>query len=114
MKKIEAVIPGGRVDRAFEALKELNLGGVTYYNSKGRGQVPRPEVHSGRGTGTYRPEFNDNATLEIVLKEAMVNKVIEKCVLVFNVERQYAVKESRHVVEIIFAYFLATVAVAHK
>jgi nitrogen regulatory protein P-II 1 len=78
MKKIEAVIPGSRVDRAFEALKELNLGGVTYYNSKGRGQISRPEVHSGRGTGTYRPEFNDNATLEIVLKESMVNKVIEK------------------------------------
>ncbi|MCI0557675.1 MAG: P-II family nitrogen regulator [Nitrososphaera sp.] len=78
MKKIEAVVPSARLDKAFAALKELNLGGLTYYDSKGRGQVPRPEIHSGRGTGTYRPEFNVNATIVIVTKESAVNKVIEK------------------------------------
>jgi nitrogen regulatory protein P-II 1 len=78
MKKIEAVVPSARLDKAFAALKELTLGGLTYYDSKGRGQVPRPEIHSGRGTGTYRPEFNVNATIVIVTDESMVNKVIDK------------------------------------
>ncbi|MGI0024750.1 MAG: P-II family nitrogen regulator, partial [Nitrososphaera sp.] len=78
MKKIEAVVPSARLDRAFSALKELNLGGITYYDSKGQGQVPRPELHSGRGTGTYRPEFNVNATIVIVLKDSMVTKVVDK------------------------------------
>ena len=78
MKKIEAVVPSARLDKAFAALKELNLGGLTYYDSKGRGQIPRPEIHSGRGTGTYRPEFNVNATIVIVTTESMVNKVIDK------------------------------------
>ena len=31
-----------------------------------------------------------------------------------HVEGQYAVKESRHVVEVVFAYFFAPVAVAYK
>jgi nitrogen regulatory protein P-II 1 len=78
MKKIEAVVPAARLDKAFAALKDLDLGGFTYYDSKGRGQIPRPEIHSGRGTGTYRPEFNVNSTIVIVTKNSMVDKVIEK------------------------------------
>ncbi len=78
MKKIEAVVPSARLDRTFSALKELNLGGITYYDSKGQGQIPRPEMHSGRGTGTFRPEFNVNATIVIVAKDAMVSKVVDK------------------------------------
>jgi nitrogen regulatory protein P-II 1 len=78
MKKIEAVVPSARLDRAFAALKELNLGGFTYYDSKGQGQIPRPEMHSGRGTGTYRPEFNVNSTIVVVTKDSMVNKIVDK------------------------------------
>jgi nitrogen regulatory protein P-II 1 len=74
MKKIEAVIPHARLGRAFAAMEELQLGGLTYYESKGRGQVPRPELQSGRGTSTYRPEFNVNATVVIVVK--VVEKIL--------------------------------------
>jgi nitrogen regulatory protein P-II 1 len=78
MKKIEAVVPAARLDKAFAALKDLELGGYTYYDSKGRGQIPRPEIHSGRGTSTYRPEFNVNSTIVVVTKDSMADKVIEK------------------------------------
>jgi len=78
LKKIEAVIPSARLESAFEALGELGLGGYTYYESKGRGQIPRPEIHSGRGTSTYRPEFNMNTTIVLVIKDSMADKVIEK------------------------------------
>jgi nitrogen regulatory protein P-II 1 len=78
MKKIEAVVPHARLERAFAALKELDLGGVTYFESKGRGEIPRPKIHSGRGTGTYTPEFNVNSTIMMVVKDSMVDKVIDK------------------------------------
>jgi nitrogen regulatory protein P-II 1 len=78
MKKIEAVVPAARLDKAFAALKELDLGGFTYYDSKGQGQIARPEIHSGRGTSTYRPEFNVNSTIVIVTKDSVMDKVIEK------------------------------------
>jgi nitrogen regulatory protein P-II 1 len=35
-------------------------------------------MQSGRGTSTYRPEFNVNAMLAVVVKDAMLDKVIEK------------------------------------
>lgn len=78
MKKIEAVVPSARLDRAFAALKELDLGGFTYYDSKGQGSIPRPEIQSGRGTGTYRPEFNVNSTIVVVAKDSMANMVVDK------------------------------------
>jgi nitrogen regulatory protein P-II 1 len=78
MKKIEAIVPHGRLDRTFEGLKELDLGGLTYYESKGRGQAPRPEVHGGRGTTSFVPEFNLNAELVLVVSDSMTEKVIEK------------------------------------
>lgn len=78
MKKIEAVVPSARLDRAFAALKELDLGGFTYYDSKGQGSIPRPEIQSGRGTGTYRPEFNVNSTIVVVAKDSMANIVVDK------------------------------------
>jgi nitrogen regulatory protein P-II 1 len=54
------------------------LGGFTYYESKGRGQIPRPEIHSGRGTSTYRPEFNVNTTIVVVTGDSRVDNVISK------------------------------------
>ena len=78
MKKIEAIVPAARLESAFAALKELDLGGFTYYESRGRGQIPRPEIQSGRGTSTYRPEFNVNATIVVITKDSMVDSVISK------------------------------------
>src|SRR5258707_2608610 len=43
-----------------------------------------------------------------------VNEVVKECVLVIHVEGQYTVKESRHVVEVVFACFFASVTVAYK
>src|SRR5919199_3248765 len=80
MKRIEAVIPQARLETAFAALKELDLGGFTYYDSKGRGQVPRPELHSGRGTSTYTPEFNVNVTIMVVVNDTMLERVVDKLI----------------------------------
>jgi nitrogen regulatory protein P-II 1 len=77
MKKIEAIVPHGRLDRTFEGLKQLDLGGFTYYEAKGRGQAPRPEVHAGRGTTTFTPAFNVNALISLVVKDSIVDKVAE-------------------------------------
>ena len=80
MKKIEAIVPHGRVDRTFEGLKQLGLGGLTYYESKGRGQAPRPVVHGGRGTTSFVPEFNLNALLVLVVGDSTADKVVENIV----------------------------------
>ena len=62
MKRIDAIIPQSKMSDAFSALKELNIGGFTYFDSKGRGVNPPAAVHSGRGTSLYTPEFNPNCS----------------------------------------------------
>jgi nitrogen regulatory protein P-II 1 len=76
MKKIEAVVPHARLELVLSALKAIGLGGLTYYESKGRGQNPRPILHSGRGTSTYTPEFNLNATLVVVAQDSAVDNIL--------------------------------------
>ncbi|MGA7898498.1 MAG: P-II family nitrogen regulator [Nitrososphaeraceae archaeon] len=80
MKKIEAVVPHARLDLALSALKQLNLGGLTYYESKGRGQLPRYRIQSSRGTSTYVPEFNVNSTIVIVTKDSELQNVVNAIV----------------------------------
>jgi nitrogen regulatory protein P-II 1 len=78
MKRIEAIFPQGRVSRVFEALEKIDIGGLTYFDSKGRGQLARPEIISGRGTSTFTPEFNANSSVVVVVKDSVADKVVNK------------------------------------
>jgi len=76
MKKIEVVMTHARLELVLLALKDMGVGGLTYYESKGRGQNLRPLLHSGRGTSTYTPEFNLNATLVVVTRDSAVENIL--------------------------------------
>lgn len=76
MKKIEAVIPEEKLDAVFYALAELDIGGFTYFNVKGRGQRPREMVSSGRG-GRVEATHNVNAFIYVVVKDNVVDKVVD-------------------------------------
>ena len=76
MKKIEAVIPEQKLDAVFYALADLDLGGFTYFNVKGRGKRPREMVSSGRG-GRIEATHNTNSFIYVVVNDDMVDKVID-------------------------------------
>jgi nitrogen regulatory protein P-II 1 len=76
MKKIEAVIPFSRMRDTFDALEQSGVN-FTYYDSKGRGQIPTQEVQDDRGTRTFREDFNSNALVMAVVKDSIANEVID-------------------------------------
>ena len=76
MKKIEAIVPLSRMRATFDALEKTGVN-FTYFDSRGRGQIPTQEVEYDRGTGTFREEFNTNALVVAVVKDSMVEKVID-------------------------------------
>src|ERR1051325_3645942 len=43
-----------------------------------------------------------------------IREVVKQSVLLLNVQRQYAIEKSRHVVEIILPYFFDSITVANK
>ncbi len=77
MKRIEAVFPTERTWQVNDALKTIGVGGLTIFNTRGRGQIPIQQRSAGRGGGIFTPEFNTNSTLMVVVKDADVEKVVQ-------------------------------------
>lgn len=76
MKRIDAVIPGERLSRVSDALRQAGVGGLTACETKGRGQIPIQQRSAGRG-GMFTPEFNTNCSIMTVVKDSDVDKVIQ-------------------------------------
>ena len=55
LKKIEAIVPSSEMNATFGALEKMGVNS-SYVDIKGRGQTPRQEVESGRGTCMVREE----------------------------------------------------------
>jgi nitrogen regulatory protein P-II 1 len=79
MKKIEAVIPAERLSQVSDELKKVGVGGLTCFDSKGRGQMPIQKRSAGRG-GVFTPEFNTNCTVLVVVRDGDVDKTVNTIV----------------------------------
>ncbi|MFQ5920962.1 MAG: P-II family nitrogen regulator [Nitrososphaerales archaeon] len=77
MKRIDAVVPAEKLTNVNAALKEAGVSGVTVFDSKGRGQTPLEPRAAGRGAGTFIPEFNNNSSVVVVVKDSDAEKVVE-------------------------------------
>ncbi len=80
MKRIDAVFPAERVWEVNNALKKIDVGGLTIFNTRGRGQVPIQQRSTGAGrggSGVFTPEFNSNMSLMVVVKDSDVEKVVQ-------------------------------------
>ncbi len=74
MKRIDAVIPIERLNSVNEALRLIDMTGVTVFYSTGRGQAPSQQKSSGQEA--YIPEFNSNCVIMAVVNDAEVEKII--------------------------------------
>ena len=77
MIKIEIVISQNDIKAVSDALKTINVGGVTVSKVKGRGKSIVPQLHASKGTGMYTPEFGDKYKLEVVLPDNKENDAID-------------------------------------
>jgi len=76
MKRIDAIIPAERLSKVNDALKQVGVGGITVFDTKGRGQIPIQQRTAGRG-GVFTPEFNTNCSIMVVVKDGDADKVIQ-------------------------------------
>ena len=77
MIKIDIVISQNDIKAVSDALKTINVGGVTVSKVKGRGKSIVPQLHASKGTGMYTPEFGDKYKLEVVLPDNKENDAID-------------------------------------
>ncbi|MCX6136950.1 MAG: P-II family nitrogen regulator [Ignavibacteriales bacterium] len=75
MKKIEAVIRPFKLDDVREALSEAGVKGLTLTEVKGYGrQKGHTEIYRG---AEYQIDFLPKLKLEIVVKDSMVDQIVE-------------------------------------
>jgi nitrogen regulatory protein P-II 1 len=80
--RIEAIIPEQNEIKAIsDALKKIDVGGITVLRVKGRGKRVGPKIHAGKGTGKgtelFTPEFSDKHILQVVVSNNKQKDVIE-------------------------------------
>lgn len=76
MKKIEAIIRPEKLDEVKSALEEAGFLGLNIVHVTGRG-VQKGIVHGGRGGETYTVDMLPKLRIDVVAKDADVEKVVE-------------------------------------
>jgi nitrogen regulatory protein P-II 1 len=75
MKKIEAIIKPFKLDEVKEALQEIGLPGITVTEVRGFGrQKGHTELYRG---AEYTVDFLPKVKIELVVEDAMVERVVE-------------------------------------
>ena len=75
MKKVEAIIKPFKLDEVKEALAEVGVSGITVTEAKGFGrQKGHTELYRG---AEYIVDFLPKVRLEVVVEDALVDRVLE-------------------------------------
>lgn len=69
MIRIEVYLPNNDVMAISEALKKINVGGLTVLKKRGRGKKPPPEIHAGKGSMIFTPQFTEKYVIELFVNE---------------------------------------------
>ena len=77
MIRIEVYLPNNDVMAISEGLKKINVGGLTVLKKRGRGKRPPPEIHAGKGSMIFTPQFTEKYVVELFINENKKNDAIE-------------------------------------
>jgi len=82
LKRVEAIVRREKFPDIDRALKEIGIGGLTFFDVEGRGRAKGVEMISGRGAATYQSEYVEKTKLEILVKHTDVQRVVSAIVRV--------------------------------
>jgi nitrogen regulatory protein P-II 1 len=75
MKKVEAIIKPFKLDEVKDALQDVGIKGITVTEAKGFGrQKGHTEIYLG---AEYAVEFLPKVKIEVILEDALVERVVE-------------------------------------
>jgi nitrogen regulatory protein P-II 1 len=67
LKRIDLIIPLERLRDLNDLMHEHDVGGLTFYDVKGRGRSRQEPVAVGRGVMRYVPEFGSRMKVEVLV-----------------------------------------------
>jgi nitrogen regulatory protein P-II 1 len=77
MKRLDVIIPHERLNEVNELLHKHKVGGMSFYDIKGRGRAKREPVSVGRGVMRYVPEFGFRTKIEVLVPDNVAKAIID-------------------------------------
>jgi nitrogen regulatory protein P-II 1 len=77
MKRLDIIIPHERLSEVNDILHKHKVGGITFYDIKGRGRAKQEPVAVGRGVMRYVPEFGSRTQREVLVTDSLSNQIID-------------------------------------
>jgi nitrogen regulatory protein P-II 1 len=77
LKRIDLIVPHERLRDLDELMREHDVGGLTFYDIKGRGRTRQEPVAVGRGVMRYVPEFGTSMKVEVLVSNQKVKPIID-------------------------------------
>ena len=77
MKKLDIIVHHERVSKVSNALRKNDVGGLTFYNIKGRGRSKYEAEHVGTGVMEYTPDFGDWIKVEVLVADSKVKQIVD-------------------------------------
>lgn len=77
LKRIDLIIPLERLRDLNDLMHEHDVGGLTFYDVKGRGRTRQEPVAVGRGVMRYVPEFGSRMKVEVLVSNEKMKPLID-------------------------------------
>lgn len=77
LKRIDLIIPHERLRDVNDLMHEHEVGGLTFYDIKGRGRARQEPVAVGRGVMRYVPEFGSRIKIEVLISDEKAKPLID-------------------------------------
>lgn len=77
LKRIDLIIPLERLRDLNDLMHEHDVGGLTFYDIKGRGRTRQEPVAVGRGVMRYVPEFGSRMKVEVLVSNEKMKPLID-------------------------------------
>lgn len=77
MKRIQIILAENDVMAISEGLKKIPVGGVLVHKMKGRDKHPKPEIHAGKGSEIFIPQFGHKHVMEVIVPDSKEKEVIK-------------------------------------
>ena len=76
MKKIEIIIPHGRLPFVHSVLKDLNVGGMSHYEISGSGRIKEDPIVAATHPTETPPEYISRTKVEVVIKNEQLEELM--------------------------------------
>ena len=76
MLRIEALLGNNDVMAISEALRKIEIGGLTVGKVRGRGKHLPAELHAAKGSAIFQPQFSEKYVLVVIIPESKEEEVI--------------------------------------